>query len=95
LAARDRNFFRTLNGYIELAASTRDRVIATVRVARPLELQQRERLQNALARQIGREIALQEIVEPELIGGIRVEIGDEVIEGTVAGRLEAVRRQFE
>jgi F-type H+-transporting ATPase subunit delta len=95
LAARDRNFFRTLNGYIELAASTRDRVIATVRVARPLELQQRERLQNALARQIGREIALQEIVEPDLIGGIRVEIGDEVIEGTVSGRLEAVRRQFE
>lgn len=95
VAARDRNFSRTLNGYIELAAEIRDRVIATVRVAKPLELQQRERLQTALARQIGRDVALQEIVEPELIGGIRVEVGGEVIEGTIAGRLEAVRRQFE
>lgn len=94
LAARERNFFRTLDGYIELAAGARNRVIATVRVAKPLDLQQRERLEAALARQVGREVALQEIVEPELIGGIRVEIGDEVIEGTVAGRLEAVRRQF-
>lgn len=95
LLARDRNFFRTLNGYIEMAAETHNRVIATVRVAKPLDLQQRERLQAALARQIGRDVALQEIVEPELIGGIRVEVGDEVIEGTIAGRLEAVRRQFE
>lgn len=94
LAARERNFFRTLNGYVELAAGARNRVIATVRVAKPLDLQQRERLQAVLARQLGRDVALQEIVEPELIGGIRVEIGDEVIEGTVAGRLEAVRRQF-
>ncbi|GAB3928423.1 ATP synthase subunit delta [Microlunatus endophyticus] len=95
IGARDRNFSRTLNGYIELAANARNRVIATVRVARPLDLQQRERLQAALARQIGRDIALQEIIEPELIGGMRVEIGAEVIEGTVAGRLDAVRRQFE
>ena len=95
VAARDRNFSRTLGGYIELAADARNRVIATVRVAKPLDLQQRERLQAALSRQIGRDVALQEIIEPDLIGGIRVEVGDEVIEGTIAGRLEAVRRQFE
>lgn len=92
--ARERNFHRTLDSYVELAASMRDRVIATVRVARPLDLQQRERLEAALARQVGREVALQEVVEPDLIGGIRVELGDEVIEGTVAGRMEEVRRQF-
>jgi len=95
VGARDRNFARTLGGYVELAADARNRVIATIRVARPLELQQRERLQAALAAQLGRDVALQEIIEPQLIGGIRVEIGDEVIEGTIAGRLEAVRRQFE
>ncbi len=94
VAARDRNFARTLGGYVQLAARMRDRVIATVRVARPLEAAQWQRLQQALSRQVGREVALQEVVEPQLIGGIRVEIGDEVIEGTVAGRLEAVRRQF-
>ena len=94
IGARDRNFARTLNGYVEEAATLRNRVIATVRVARPLDQQQRDRLQSALARQVGREVALQEIVEPDLIGGVRVELGDEVIEGTVSGRLDAVRRQF-
>lgn len=95
VGARDRNFARTLGGYVDLAAETRNRVIATVRVAKPLDLEHRDRLQAALARQLGREVALQEIIEPDLIGGIRVEVGDEVIEGTIAGRLEAVRRQFE
>jgi F-type H+-transporting ATPase subunit delta len=94
VAARDRNFARTLNGYVQQAAQMRDRLIAVVRVARPLEPQQWQRLQQALSRQAGREVALQEVVEPQLLGGARVEFGDEVIEGTVAGRLEAVRRQF-
>lgn len=94
VAARDRNFARSLGGYVELAAKMRDRVIATVRVARPLEPEQWQRLQQALSRQVGRQVALQEVVEPQLLGGIRVELGGEVIEGTVAGRLEAVRRQF-
>jgi F-type H+-transporting ATPase subunit delta len=94
VAARDRNFARTLNGYVQQAAQMRDRLIAVVRVARPLEPQQWQRLQQALSRQAGREVALQEVVEPQLLGGARVELGDEVIEGTVAGRLEAVRRQF-
>lgn len=94
IAARERNFFRTLTGYVEHAAAMRNRVLATVRVARPLDESQRSRLQTALAKQTGRPVALQEIVEPELVGGIRIEIGDEVIEGTVAGRLEAARRQF-
>jgi F-type H+-transporting ATPase subunit delta len=94
IGARQRNFARTLGSYVELAAEMRDRVIATVRVARPLDDAQRTRLQSALAQQTGRRVALQEIVEPDLVGGIRVEVGAEVIEGTVAGRLEQVRRQF-
>ena len=47
-----------------------------------------ERLRAALSRQIGRDVAIQEIVDEPVIGGVRVELGDEVIEGTVAGRLE-------
>ena len=44
--------------------------------------------------QVGRSIAIQEIVDPDVLGGIRVELGDEVIEGTVADRLQEARRLF-
>jgi F-type H+-transporting ATPase subunit delta len=45
--------------------------------------------------QLGRDVAIQEVVDPDILGGMRVEIGDEVFEGTVADRLEAARRLFE
>lgn len=94
VAARERSFGHTLEGYITLAAAQKDRVIATVRVARPLSAEQQQRLRAGLTRQIGRDIALQVIIDPDLLGGVRVEFGTEVIEGTVAGRLAEARKLF-
>ena len=94
VVARDRTFAHTIEGYVELAAAQKNRVIATVRVARPLDADQRRRLQAALSKQVGRELVLQEVVDPDVIGGVRVELGDEVVEGTVAGRLDEARRLF-
>jgi F-type H+-transporting ATPase subunit delta len=65
-----------------------------VRVAKPLTSEQRDRLRVALNRQVGREVAIQEVVDPDILGGVRIELGDEVFEGTVSGRLEAARRLF-
>jgi F-type H+-transporting ATPase subunit delta len=92
--ARERTFAHTIEGFVTLAADQKNRVVATVRVARPLTSDQRERLRTALSKQVGRAIAIQEIIDPEVLGGIRVEFGDEVIEGTVADRLEQARRLF-
>ncbi len=94
VAARQRTFAHTIEGYTELAAAQKNRVVATVRVARPLSGEQRSRLQAALAKQVGREVLLQEVLDEDVLGGVRVELGDEVIEGTVAGRLESARRLF-
>lgn len=95
VAARERTFAHTIEGFVALAAAQKNRVIATVRVAKPLTPEQRERLQTALRRQTGRDVALQEIVDESVLGGVRVELGDEVVEGTVAGRLESARRMFD
>lgn len=94
VVARERTFAHTIEGYVDLAAAQRNRVVATVRVARPLEDDQRRRLQAALARQVGRELVIQEVVDPDVLGGVRVELGAEVVEGTVAGRLDDARRLF-
>lgn len=91
---RERTYGNTLEGYIKLAAAQKNRVIATVRVARPLTEEQQRRLRDGLSRQVGRDVALQVIVEPGLLGGVRVELGTEVIEGTVSGRLAEARKLF-
>jgi F-type H+-transporting ATPase subunit delta len=68
--------------------------VATVRVARPLSDADRDRLAGALARTYGKDVHLNVIVDPEVLGGIRVEIGDDVIDGTVASRLDDAGRRL-
>jgi F-type H+-transporting ATPase subunit delta len=92
--ARERTFGHTIEGYVDLAAAQKNRIIATVRVARPMTNQQRERLRKSLSKQVGRDVVLQEVVDLNIMGGVRVEFGDEVIEGTVAGRLDEARKLF-
>lgn len=94
VAARERTFNNTIEGYVTLAAAQQNRLLATVRVAQPLSAEQSQRLRAALTKQAGRDVAIQEIVEPGLLGGIRVELGDQVIEGTVASKLDEARRLF-
>jgi len=94
VGARERTFAHTIEGFVTLAAAQKNRVVATVRVAQPLTPDQRDRLRASLNKQAGREVALQEIIDPGVLGGIRVELGDEVVEGTVAGRLQAAQRLF-
>jgi F-type H+-transporting ATPase subunit delta len=94
VAARERTFAHTIEMYITQAAAQKNRVVATVRVASPLTQEQSARLKAVLTRQVGRDVAIQEVVDPSLLGGVRVELGNEVIEGTVAARLQEARRLF-
>ena len=80
--------------YQKVAASVQGERVATVRSARPLDEGDQDRLRTALGRQYGRDIHLNLVVQPELIGGMRVEIGDDVIDGSVASRLDDARRKL-
>ena len=75
-----------------LAAKQRERVVAEVRVAAPLEESQERRLADLLSRLKGRPVRLNVAVDPSVLGGVHVKIGDEVIDGTIATRLEQARR---
>ncbi len=76
----------------EMAAKQRDRVVAEVRVAAPLTNEQVERLASVLSRLKGRTVRLNVAVDPSVLGGVHVSIGEEVIDGTVASKLEQARR---
>ncbi len=65
-----------------------------MRVARELPDGDLQRLQGALARQYDRPVQLNVVVDPEVVGGVKVEIGDDVIDGTVASRLDDARRRL-
>lgn len=90
--------FRTvplaIEEYQRIAARHRDRLVATVRVARELDDADRQRLQGALARQYDKPVHLNVVVDPDVLGGVKVEIGDDVIDGTVASRLDDARRRL-
>lgn len=80
--------------YQKVAADNRNRLVATVRVAHELTDADRQRLQGALARQYDRPVHLNVVVDSEVVGGVKVEIGDDVIDGTVASRLDDARRRL-
>ena len=75
-----------------LAANQRERVVADVRVAAPMDEAQERRLADILSRLKGRTVRLNVAVDPSLLGGVMVTIGDEVIDGTVSSRMEQARR---
>ena len=52
------------------------------------------RLEAALTRQYSKAVHLNVLVDPTVIGGIKVELGDDVIDGTVSSRLDDARRRL-
>ncbi len=89
---RGRRVDAAVNALCNLAAAQRERVVAQVRVAVELDAAQHERLAAALARLIGRAVRCNITVDPAVIGGVSVRIGDDVIDGTFVTRLTQARR---
>ena len=77
-----------------LVADQAGLTIATVSVASPLSPEQSERLAQALSRRYSRRVELNQVVDRDLVGGLRVQIGDDVIDGSVATRINDLRLQF-
>jgi len=94
LAGTHRTVPLALESYQKVAAEHRNRLVATVRVARDLGDDESRRLQDALAAQYSRPVHLNVVVDPAVIGGVQVSIGDDVIDGTVSNRLDEARRQL-
>lgn len=89
---RGRRVDAAVSALSNLAAAQRERIVAQVRVAIELSADQRERMARALARLAGREVRLNIAVDPSVVGGASVRIGDDVIDGTMVTRLTQARR---
>ncbi len=85
---------RAIADFQKVAADVQGELLATVRAADELSESDRTRLSEMLGRQYNRSVRLRVVVDPDLVGGLRVEIGDDVIDGTVSGRLDDARRKL-
>ncbi|WP_129306545.1 F0F1 ATP synthase subunit delta [Streptomyces sp. L2] len=91
---RGRSLEAGLEATSRLAAARRDRAVAVVTSAVPLTDGQKQRLGAALAKLYGRQMHLNLDVDPSVLGGISVRVGEEVIDGTIAERLEEASRRL-
>jgi F-type H+-transporting ATPase subunit delta len=80
--------------FLELSAAQRQRDVAEVRTAVPLDDRLRERLAEALGRAVGKEVEVKVVVDPSVLGGVVARIGDTVIDGSIRHRLEELKERI-
>jgi F-type H+-transporting ATPase subunit delta len=85
---------RGLEEFQDIAAEAKGERIATVHTARELSKDELDRLRNALSQQYDASVHLQVVVDPSVVGGLRVEIGDDVIDGTVSSKVYDAQRKL-
>jgi F-type H+-transporting ATPase subunit delta len=80
-------------GYERLADAAAGRVRATVTTAVELSKGDRDGLRDELSKSLGKDVRLEARVDPAILGGLVLQVGDELTDVSVAGRLQQLRRQ--
>jgi F-type H+-transporting ATPase subunit delta len=91
---RGRRIGELLRTAASIVADQSGLAVATITSATPIRAVQLERLQKGLAVKFGRALKFNLIVDPALIGGLRVQVGDTVIDDSVASKIKDLRLQL-
>jgi F-type H+-transporting ATPase subunit delta len=94
ITAGDGSVDTALDQFLDIAAEAMEETVATVHTARELSAEEQQRLETALSKQYDSGVQVHVVIDEDLIGGLRVEIGDDVIDGTVVNRLDEARRRL-
>ena len=77
-----------------LTDEAEDRLRATVTTAVELSSKDRDRVADELSKQMGKEIHLDAVVDPRILGGLKLQYGDRLVDASVATRLQQLRRRL-
>ena len=94
IASRYSGTPRVLSHFLRLLKLDRARHAARVESAGPLAPDVRATVEDGLARKYGTGITTTFVVDPTLIGGMRVQVGSDVYDGSVRGGLDALGARF-
>lgn len=85
---------QVLDSYTKQLAEFAQRLVATVTVAAPLTAEQLKKLGEILSKNYGTQLNLNVEVDPSIVGGVKVTVSGEIIDGSVASRLNQAKLQL-
>ncbi|CAI7662485.1 unnamed protein product [Penicillium discolor] len=91
---RERRVRQLLSRAMRIVSSQRGRLVATVHTATELSDAQRTRLGQTLSQRYGGQVSLNVVIDPSVVGGLRVQIADDVIDGSISARLADLRQKL-
>jgi F-type H+-transporting ATPase subunit delta len=92
---RGRRIGKALDELSVLAAARQNRLVATVTSAVAISDSHKSRIDAALSRIYGQEVLIDTVIDASVVGGVSVQIGDDVIDGTISTRIQQALRQLQ
>jgi F-type H+-transporting ATPase subunit delta len=94
IARKPRNYIAVLKNYRRLLRLEVEKRRARVEIASELDSEAGSKLVANLKKKYGNDLAIEFVVNPQLLGGMRIQVGSDVWDGTVRGRLEHLQQQL-
>ena len=92
--ARERRVRQLLSRATRIVSAQHERIVATVHSAQALTEPQRTRLLGTLQSRYGSKVSLNEVIDPAVVGGLRIQVADDVIDGSISARLADLRQKL-
>ncbi|MGI8481574.1 MAG: F0F1 ATP synthase subunit delta [Chthoniobacterales bacterium] len=91
---KPRNYLKVLYAYKRLLRLEVEKRTATIESATELATETRTGMIENLKRKYGNDLAMQFVIKPDLLGGLRIRVGSDVWDSSVRNRLERLQRQL-
>ena len=92
---RNRRYLETIQWLINKFSRHMGESMVTVTTATPLKKEQIKRLVEVYSAKVGRQVHINSVVDPTVLGGMRIQVGDEVTDNTVVAQLQNLHRKVQ
>lgn len=92
---RRRRYLETIQWLINKFSRHMGESMVTVTTATPLKKEQIKRLVEVYSAKVGRQVHINSVVDPTVLGGMRIQVGDEVMDNTVVAQLQNLHRKVQ